>query len=240
MKNLTIILPYYMNPGMLAWQMQVINEYPEAIRKRIELIVVDDASPLGHRAEEAIKERRIEANGYPFKLFRILTDLRWNWLEARNLGAHHAENEWLLLTDIDHIITADVITRLFESEVSWKCFYTFARTRAVDMTPYHPHPNSYLMTKKMYWEIGGYDETFAGHYGTDGMWRRRCEEKGKHVFLEDFPLLLIQREIQPDASTTSLDRKQNRDPDALNHVRDFQTRNKLDVQVLRLPWKRII
>ena len=41
---------------------------------------------------------------FPIRLFRIREDRRWNWLAARNRGAHEAADGWLLMTDMDHVI----------------------------------------------------------------------------------------------------------------------------------------
>src|SRR3546814_6967601 len=35
-----------------------------------------------------------------------------------------------------------------------------------------PHPNSFVMTRDMYWRLGGYDEWFTGIYGTDSIDRK--------------------------------------------------------------------
>lgn len=241
MQGITLIFPYYMNQGMLLKQLEVIESYPDDIQSRLQLIVVDDGSPLGERAEEVVKKDK--SRKFDFRLYRILTDLRWNWLQARNLGAKEAKKEWLLLTDIDHIIPIETIEKLMAMELDPRSFYTFPRINWADGSNYHPHPNSYLMTKKLYWRIGGYDETFAGNYGTDGMWRRRCDEvaAGKHVLLAGCPLARVGREDIPDASTKPevLQRKEGRDPNALDDIRAYKEQHGIGIQTLRLPWKRI-
>jgi hypothetical protein len=40
----------------------------------------------------------------PLQIYRIMVDVRWNQDAARNIGAAHAENNWLVLTDIDHMV----------------------------------------------------------------------------------------------------------------------------------------
>lgn len=240
MTQISVIFPYYMNPGMLKKQVDDFNAYPDDVKQNIELIIVDDGSPLGHRAESAMAHLNIKPDGYPFSLYRILTDLRWNWLEARNLGAKFAVYPWLLVTDIDHLIPSTTMEYLVRNEFKGKHFHTFTRTNYPDNSPYHPHPNSYFMTKKMYWRVGGYDETYAGNYGTDGMWRRRCEEHGSHHVIQNHPIQRVDRQFIPDASTTTLDRKDNRDPEVLDHIREYKEAHGIGIQTLRLPWKRII
>lgn len=240
MQGLTVIFPYYMNPEMLKKQFEVFNSYSKAARRILQLIVVDDGSPIGTRAEEILDD--LQPNGFDFRLYRILTDLRWNWLQCRNLGAKEAVKDWLLLTDIDHIIPVETMEKLATTDFDHRSFYTFARKNYTDKSPYHPHPNSYLMTRKRYWRIGGYDETFAGNYGTDGMWRRRCEENAAHVMLADCYLLRVDRKDIPDASTSPevLQRKEGRDPNVLDDIRAYKERHGIGIQTLRLPWKRIV
>ncbi len=239
MKSLTVILPYYKNPGMLNKQIATFNKYSENARKRLELIVVDDGSPIGHRAEEHLE---IKPEGFSFSLYRILVDLRWNWLQARNLGAKEAASGWLLLTDIDHIIPAKTMERIIKTDYEERYFYTFPRINWIDGTEYKPHPNSYMMTKKLFWRIGGYDETYAGHYGTDGMWRARCNDAAAHAFLTGMPLARVDREDIPDASTKpeDLDRKDNRGPHDLEEIREYKRLHKIGVQTLIHPWKKIL
>jgi hypothetical protein len=71
-----------------------------------------------------------------------------------------------------------------------------------------PHPNSWLMTREMFWKVGGYDEALSGHYGTDGDWRRRMAAVAPIHILTD---RLIRHEYQQDSSTTAYLRKQPED-----------------------------
>lgn len=72
----------------------------------------------------------------------------------------------------------------------------------------HPHPNSMLMTRAMFWKVGGYDEELSGHYGTDGDWRRRCAATAKVLTLSDE---LVRHEYVGDSSTSGYLRKQPQD-----------------------------
>lgn len=239
MDGLTVIFPFFENVGMLQEQLYVFNNYSSEVKSKLQLIVVDDASPIGKRADEFFKKE--DAQGFDFQLYRILTKVRWNWLQCRNMGAKFANSDWLLLTDIDHVIHTVAMEKLMGLELDHRCYYTFPRINWHDNSPYKPHPNSYLMRRKMYWKVGGYDETFAGHYGTDGMYRARldAETAGKHVMLSDIPIARVDRKAIPDASTTTLDRKDNRDPNALSDLREFKKTAEWGIQTLRQPYKRI-
>jgi hypothetical protein len=96
--------------------------------------------------------------------------------------------------------------------------YKFARVSAPDMSPYKPHPNSWLMLRSLYDKIGGYDERFAGYYGTDADFRDRlaaiAEIKQVKEALIRYPRTLIH-----DASTTTYLRKQPEDRDAIARIK---------------------
>ena len=249
---ITLILPYYFNAGMLAEQAKVINSYSPDVRRNLEVIVVDDCSAPDARAEKAIEDARIVFNIASFKVYRILTDLRWNWLQCRNIGAKEATGQWLFLTDIDHLVPPATMQYLHDNTVGnvFKSarFYTLDRVNYAPKIPwdkmeaYKPHPNTYFMAKKLYWKIGGYDEVFAGNYGTDGMYKRRCLDNARQVQLVNLAVARVDRSIIPDASTTPemLDRKDNRAPGILEEIAAYKEEHKLPIQTLKLPWKRVI
>jgi hypothetical protein len=102
-------------------------------------------------------------------------------------------------------------------------------------SPYKPHPNSWLMTAKTYERIGGYDERFAGFYGTDSDFRDRAARKADIVMLDQV-LIRVPRDVIPDASTRTYLRKQPED--SLNLPRIKATRElDPDWKPLRLSFK---
>lgn len=203
-KPVTLIVPFYENPLTLGWQMAGWADMPGALRSALRIIVVDDGSP-DHPAEAVMCGMDIPVAR---RLFRIDVDVRWNWLAARNIGAHHAETDWLLLTDIDHIVTAECLDAVIHGAHDPGTIYRFSRREHATREPIHPHPNSWLMTRKMFWKIGGYDEALSGHYGTDGEYRRRCAATAPIRILTDE---LVRREHDGDSSTTRYKRKQPED-----------------------------
>lgn len=212
-RDFTLVLPYYRNPGMWQLQLERLSEFPESIRERLRVIVIDDGSP---------KEKlQAPTTPPPFALtmFRIEVDVRWNWIAARNIGAHHAETDWLLFTDIDHLVPWKTAKRIVEGYLQADTIYRFQRVNYPDGSPYHPHPNSWLMTRPMFDKVGGYDERFSGFYGTDGMFRDRCEAAARGVTILKEKLERVDREVQADASTRTYARKQPEDREAVPRIR---------------------
>jgi hypothetical protein len=209
----TLCLPYYLNPGMLAEQFERIRALPADLRDRLCVIAVDDGSPHSEAQGEEI--------GCPLSIFRIDIDVRWNQDAARNIAARHADTQWLLLTDIDHVVPRGTWERILLKKLDKSAVYRFSReTLHPDgtITPYKPHPNSWLMTRTMYETIGGYDERFAGYYGTDADFRNRVNLTAPVMMLDE-TLIRVPRETIPDASTTTYLRKQPEDSEGMRRIR---------------------
>ena len=233
MKHVTLIFPYYENPTMLEKQLENIAAYPQELRDHLQLIVVDDGSP-DHPA-------RIKGDpGCEFAVYRCKVDVRWNWMFCRNLGADRARHSWLMMTDIDHMIPEATMRTLICDEHDKTCVYRFSRVRAPTMEKYHPHPNSWFLTRKMFDRIGGYDERFAGWYGSDGDFRHRAEETARAVYILPDVLILYPREVIPDASTTRYGRKEPKDHENLQRIRRERAQDP-DPRPKRLtfPWERV-
>lgn len=168
MRALSICIPYYRNPGMLAEQYRVWSGYPDALKSRVEVVLVDDGSP----DEAALDVPR--PDGLPdLRIYRVMEDRPWHQHGARNLAADRAGHPWLLLTDMDHVLPAASLAALLDVKEK-AAIYTLARLDAPHMRPMlgkdgrpKPHPNSFAMTRDLYWRIGGYDERLCGVYGTD-------------------------------------------------------------------------
>jgi hypothetical protein len=206
--QLTLVMPFYRNAGMLAEHYRWWAAYPAELKAQLAVIVVDDGSPLTECAVDVPRPDGLPA----LRIYRVHDDIPWHQHAARNLGADQAAEGWLLMTDIDHLVTADALRTLlaFLATASPQGIWTFARVTAPRGTPYHPHPNSYVLTKATYWAAGGYEEALTGVYGTDGEFRRKLWRLAgmagvqhlRHIALVRYP-----REVIPDASTRTLERR---------------------------------
>ena len=196
-------MPYYENPAFLAEQIRKWHSWDEDIQSWVKAIIVDDGSP-NFAAASVVKS----FNGLPFPIdvYRLEVDVRWNWIAARNIGMHHATG-WCVLTDMDHVIPETTMDCLIRGHHESNTIYRFSRTERGDKA-IHPHPNSWFMTKEMFWEIGGYDEALSGFYGTDGEYRTRCSGTAPIRILSN---ALDRYERMGDASTVKYLRKQPED-----------------------------
>lgn len=218
MNTITLILPYYDNPGMLTRQCEDLLALPSATRDLVSLIVVDDCSP-NHPAVLP------DMQGMSVQLYRLLKDVRWNQDACRNIGVSHSETNWMLLTDIDHLTPVVTWERLTSREYDGDKVYQFRRKSLPLMDDYKLHPNSWFITKKKYEQIGGYDERFAGYYGTDSEFRERVRKVAGDIVMLKEHLIRVPRSVIPDASTTSYLRKQPQDGPAIARIKEKRNRN---------------
>jgi len=213
----TLIVPFYRNVGMLRRQIDEWHRYPSQIR----IIVVDDGSPEPARPvlDAGLGDSPLRSR---VRLYRITVDIPWNREGARNLASSECNTDWLMHVDIDHVLPAPAAAALLEAKVSPVCWYRFPRfrvgradeTRKKDAIPddaefgeIHPHIDSYLVTREMYFRAGGYDEDFAGVLGGGSEFLRRLDAKAALDLLPP-PICLhvYTRDKIPDASDWSLSR----------------------------------
>lgn len=209
MKTLTIVLPHFCNRGMFAEQQRVWADYPAEIRKRIHVIVVDDCSPEGQQI--AVDDVKVSGLG-SMVLYRLTEKKRWNWLACRNLGAFLAKTEWLLLTDIDHVLPFETLRHLLDRSFRREVAYRFKRVtaskpwpyRLADCEPYKPHNDTWLMTRELFFhdKVYGYDERLSGCYGTSGEFTGRVSQTASALVILDQVMVRYPREVIPDASTS--------------------------------------
>lgn len=248
MSVLSLCLPYYKNPRMLAEQFRIWAAYPPDLKDQIEIVLVDDGSP----AELAAMTVPPPENLPPLRIYRVLVDIPWHQHGARNLAAHEALGPWLFLTDMDHVLPADSLRALLARIATGKdAIYTFQRLDAPDLRPtinergnLKPHCNTFALTKARYWRVGGYDEDCVG-YGTDGYFRRRLFVKQPATHLATVPIIRYPREVIADASGS----QPGMDPKAFRNAgrRRAETARRLAAKartgkgpsVLAFPWERV-
>jgi glycosyltransferase involved in cell wall biosynthesis len=219
---------------MFLEQLKIWDAYPGDMKPHFHVVVTDDIKSEA-RAFDVFRPVGIASQ----QLYIVLQHRRWDWLAKRNLGVKKARTDWVLLTDIDHVLPAETLRALLsgqtltgqlEASDSHKRYigtanglidpnyiYRFRRRDARHPWPwtlsklaqYQEHPNSWLMTRQMFDQMGGYDERFSGYYGSDSEFRERCKgvpknaatSPAKGVIMLDLPLVRYPREVICDAST---------------------------------------
>lgn len=258
---LSIVFPYYRNPRMLARQLSVWrDEWPDDLKRQLEIVIVDDGSP----DETAAAVLGRDLRGLPaLSLYRVTEDRLWHQHGARNLGANVAKARWLLMTDIDHIIPASTVAEVLRvlPDLRRRVVLTFGRVDAPATPAWRsdhwpefeqtvradgslkPHVNSFVVARKRYWELGGYDEDLCGIYGTDQHFRTRLYGAGTTtVHLADAPLIRVAREVIADASTRDIERRtpgRSVDKKVVLALKAAQGRSG-KTTTLNFPWERVL
>jgi len=238
---LSLIYAYYENPEMYRRQVEEWSRYSEKVKQQLTIYVTDDCSvnfPLRNIQEKP--------KGIKLNRFEILEKVNWNWLACRNIGAKYSKRKWLLLTDMDHLITVGDMERLIrtisKNNLNEKFVYLFERVDAPFNIPYKPHNDSFMMTKNLYWKIGGYDEELSGNYGTSGRYRARAFKVAEGNKRLSIPLVRYPREVIADASTTGMIRKgKGRDPLALKRIEDKKKEEgrEHEIKLFSFPYREI-
>lgn len=247
-ETFTLIAPFYRNCLMLKRQVEEWNRYPAAVK----VICIDDGSPesalpiIEANASAELRER--------LHVYRIGVDVPWNREGARNLGAKAAETAWIVHIDIDHILPAESAIQLLQFEPNPKRWYRFPRWRRgradetrkkdaiaddVEYGRIHPHVDSYLVRRDLYWQAGGYDEDFSGCLGGGNDFIARLS---KISLVSELPatirLEVYTRSEIEDASDWSLSRDKTE-----GHKRREQKAKSgryMPTDTLRFPWTQQI
>ncbi len=237
---LTLVMPYYDNPDMLRLHYEQWATWNDDLISEVAFVIVDDGSP-NSPALNVVRPRWL-----PISIYRVLEDRPWHQHAARNLGAHVAEDGWLLMTDMDHMLergpAEGIVDRIDRLRLNPGHAYMLHRIEASTREPTRhpqtgnpkPHPNSFLLTKKLYWKIGGYDEDYCGIYGTDALFRKRLSEQLDYL---EVPLVRYHREIVPDASTRTLARKEDTTRKTRRKRVDALKLKDPTIKTLAFPWR---
>ncbi len=227
---------------MLRHQLDNFALYDEEARRKITVIVVDDGSP--QLASDVIKPDD------DVRLYRIKEDIPWNRGCARNIGAHVAETDWIIHADTDHELPPLCATNLFKADVNPACWYRFPRmrigaadeTRQKDQIPescefgeIKPHIDTYLCTRDLYWDAGGYDEDYSGCLGGGSPFLRQLTEAGELRLLPALVHMYVYtRHVIPDSSILTLDR------DRLEFKRRQREKGQVKgINPIRCEWERL-
>jgi len=149
----------------------------------VEVVWVDDGSdpPIRFLYGKDAKIDMVEDVNFNLSVYETNDKRPWTQPAARNLGVKHAKGEYVICTDIDHIISNEVIETA-RNPGKWDVI-RFSRQPAVldqngdftqDMNVLRqygynrnglniaPHGNSYIFRRALYIELGGVSEQHVG------------------------------------------------------------------------------
>lgn len=171
---IAVLESYEIVRRQVLWFSRWMRRYPDW-----ELLIVDDGSdPEIPMVTDA---------AFRYQLVRTYDTRPWTQPCARNLGAQIARGEWLLMTDIDHIITEDAV-RATNAAIDQDKIHFLRRPGVLDeegalvtqpdvlvqygcdpaaTTRVDSHYNTFAIRANVFREMKGYDPKFCGKYGGD-------------------------------------------------------------------------
>jgi len=205
MKKVSIIIPVLNSSEVL--RRQLIHFKNIGIPDDVEIIIVDDGS-----------DPALQVDGV--RLIKTNDRRPWTWALARNKGAKAALGEYLLMYDVDHIITRELLDAcraftgdkiqfirefavidengVFTQDITTLVAYGFPLSRLERRgLKLGPLPNNFLMRKDIFWELGGYLEDRIGKpypQGEDRLFKKAWhdyEASGKGLVHHERPTIYM-------------------------------------------------
>lgn len=173
-KRLSIIIAVLDSHGIVNKQADYLKQM--SLPSEIEIIILDDGSKPPITVSTSCENLRVYPTG----------DIRpWSTACARNLGAQLSEGEYLLMTDIDHILSKEAILASLnfngdkmmfprdyavlnsENNISQNLELLSEYGLIGTKLNAGSHTNTFTIRRGIFDNLGGYDEKFCGKYGGD-------------------------------------------------------------------------
>jgi hypothetical protein len=164
--KLSYVTSFYDSTGsfsVLESFLKRISGYSPDLLSVIQFVVIDDCS-------NGIFKGSVPSN-INLLFLRVADDIEWNISGARNLGATYARSDNLLMSDIDHHFPEATIRHLCSFNDIGRRIFRFRRIDTEGKKISSP-PNILFMSRGRFLKYFGYDETFAGHYGSEDSYFR--------------------------------------------------------------------
>ena len=144
------------------------------------ICIVDDCSKK--LATEVLED--FDKSNLDLTILRVKKDLYCNIAGVRNLSAKECKTDWMVILDMDTIITQKLAKSMLNL-INIDPGNCFKFNRKVSKNIFHKkngklHPAVCLLRKEDYWKVGGCEEDLVGHYGqTDPIFWYRAKDKLK-------------------------------------------------------------
>ena len=231
MKIITVSLSFYNQGEILKRHIADWKSFPTGLKDRLKFFVIDDCSETP--ATEVLAGQ--DLSGIDLNIYRVEEDIYCNMSGVKNLGAKECPTEWILHLDMDTMVSLAAASAMLERAGGSGPGVAYKFNRRVADTAHEkhhvPHPGVGLIRKDDYWQAGGCDEDFAGHYGFEDtdFWRKASGS----IRLEE--CLDIYLDYIPEGnSDISRERKKN------HKLFKSKTKpGKASTDYLRFPWKKV-
>jgi len=228
--KLSIIFPFYNNLDLVYDQFKLFSSFSKNVLKQLELILIDDCST------GKLDISKFVSSDVNLSIYRILSNIKWNQGGAHNLGVYVSKSEWFFNGDIDHFLSEKVCRELISMEKNKDTIYYFNRYLINAKKNLQSAPNIYLMRKKVFQNLGGYDEEFCGNYGKeDKLFQYIIKQKYEFKILDHLKI-----EVNDTGGTKGLDRNTNINEKLLRlKINEYRKGIYKNGKILRFKWKEI-
>lgn len=193
MRKITINLSFYNQEDILKKHIMGWCSWSKEVLKNFSFCIVDDCSKK--LATEVLED--FDKSNLDLTILRVKKDLYCNIAGVRNLSAKECKTDWMVILDMDTIITQKLAKSMLNL-INIDPGNCFKFNRKVSKNIFHKkngklHPAVCLLRKEDYWKVGGCEEDLVGHYGqTDPIFWYRAKNKLKvhyqmKMFLEYEP-----------------------------------------------------
>lgn len=201
--ELTIMFNHHREPNSLDF---ILNKWQKAGNQQKIKILICDTGPEDDPIDLDIVRK------YPMNIdiFRIDNYLPFNQPTGKNIMVDNCETEWIFMTDPDRFFTKESLDKIFEMELDPSVCYDFDDLwwdpETNTSLGISEHPNTFLITKSLFNQVGGYNEYFSGNYGCDDLDFRlkininRIDVPTYHYHLMD----LVERKRNPNINYQKL------------------------------------
>jgi hypothetical protein len=175
--ELTLAIPYYNASNLIPIQLECWNSYSVEVKQKLKIVLVDDCSNNEHKLVNVFP-KETDLN---IEIYEVMDDLPWNDGGASNLSVFVAQTEWVIRTDMDYIVPNSTMEYILNNTFDSKMYYTMEAKYYHNKQSIEIHPSTLLITKKLFFDAGAYDEDFTGNHGwTDVNFRDRLDRISKY------------------------------------------------------------
>jgi len=240
MTTVNLVFPYFNCPDALYFRCGLWMDYPERVKDALRVVVVDDYSQKSP-AYDVLKDMRI---GVEISLYRIKEDRGFNVGGAKNLGMKHAISDWVILTDADHAVPTKTWEYILYNldNLNPNKAYKFPRIYST-YEELDPHPDSWLLTRDLFWGIGGYDEDYTCATGGSHMIEHvKKASNGFELLPPSAKLIAIQKAVKDSyVDQTKQDQMEGRmERDRIICAKRNGKMSAKPINPIRFNWEQLI
>jgi hypothetical protein len=187
--KITLCYSYFNQQDAIIKHVENWISWSRHVRDKFSFLIVDDCS---HKpALQTIDSLSLDQ--LDLSVYRVIKDLHCNISGARNLAAKKCLTEWMMILDMDTLVSEHLAENLLElaSNNRSGIAYKFSQ-RFPDSDEEIPHGAVCLIKVADYWNVGGCEEDLVGNYGyTDPIFWYRAKGKLKVEIKSEYYLDII-------------------------------------------------